>query len=339
MAPFARRHDADRIAFKEKMSSKHKTVQALSSAAELKASLKAKAGVAFTSLKKAFRSLDTDKSGSLGVAEIQMMVENFGFATTPDQMRDLMMDLDPDGSGQVDYREFLKVFAEDISGTEEGGVGFDMQEQAAGKRTEFLEKMEKKHLKVQEATCVKDLKAKLKQKAGVAFTSLRKAFRSLDKDGSGALGYDEMRGMLNNFGFPATDETFAEFMLEMDPDKSGQVDYREFLTMFAEDITGGVETGGIGFDMQEQADSKRKAFLAKMESKHLQVSLIDTAAELRAKLSEKAGIQYTSIRRAFRKLDMDGNGTLGYPEVRKMLADFGYPATDQAFGEFMQALQ
>ena len=104
-----------------------------------------------------------------------------------------------------------------------------MQEQAASKRAAFLKKMESKHLKVKELTDVNELTAKLKEKAGVAFTSIRKAFRKLDKDGSGSLSYDEMRAMLNNFGFPASDSCFAEFMKECDPDSSGHIVYTEFM--------------------------------------------------------------------------------------------------------------
>lgn len=60
-----------------------------------------------------------------------------------------------------------------------------------------------------------------------------RAFRYYDKDGSGAIDYDEFREFLSHrYNLHLNDYQFHRLMQECDPDRSGEVDYDEFLGFF-----------------------------------------------------------------------------------------------------------
>jgi calcium-dependent protein kinase len=58
-------------------------------------------------LKNTFLSLDTDNSGVLSMDEIQEGLKNSGFKNIPDELQKVMDSVDADGSGMIDYTEFI----------------------------------------------------------------------------------------------------------------------------------------------------------------------------------------------------------------------------------------
>jgi len=57
---------------------------------------------------------------------------------------------------------------------------------------------------------------------------LRAAFRVFDKDGSGSLSADELRGVLTTMGEKMSDAEVDEMLAEADVDGDGQINYAEF---------------------------------------------------------------------------------------------------------------
>lgn len=58
-------------------------------------------------LKNTFLSLDTDNSGVLSMDEIQAGLKEAGFTNIPDELQKVMDSVDADGSGKIDYTEFI----------------------------------------------------------------------------------------------------------------------------------------------------------------------------------------------------------------------------------------
>eukprot|EP00347_Sterkiella_histriomuscorum_P009949 403339257 len=60
-------------------------------------------------LKECFGSLDGDGSGSIGIEELEEPLIGLGFADTRDEVQDMVDAVDEDGSGQIEFQEFLSI--------------------------------------------------------------------------------------------------------------------------------------------------------------------------------------------------------------------------------------
>ena len=65
------------------------------------------------------------------------------------------------------------------------------------------------------------------------FKQLKKLFNEIDDDGSGLLERDEVRELADNLGVTLSTAELDEAMAEMDEDRSGEVDFEEFVSWFA----------------------------------------------------------------------------------------------------------
>ena len=68
------------------------------------------------SVRRAFRLADSDKSGTLDFDEIRGVLKNMNIDMTAEQAVSFMKCIDPDGSGEIGYDEFLARFGQDIAG-------------------------------------------------------------------------------------------------------------------------------------------------------------------------------------------------------------------------------
>lgn len=58
-------------------------------------------------LKEMFSTLDVDKDGTITMLELKNGIDKLQLAGLPDNMKELMLAMDSDGSGSIDYTEFL----------------------------------------------------------------------------------------------------------------------------------------------------------------------------------------------------------------------------------------
>ncbi|XP_066398045.1 probable calcium-binding protein CML13 [Miscanthus floridulus] len=57
-------------------------------------------------IKEAFDLFDTDNSGTIDAKELNVAMRALGFEITEEQIRQMIADVDKDGSGAIDYEEF-----------------------------------------------------------------------------------------------------------------------------------------------------------------------------------------------------------------------------------------
>jgi Ca2+-binding EF-hand superfamily protein len=60
-------------------------------------------------LKECFNSLDDDKSGSIGIEELEGPLIGLGFADTREEIELMIKEVDADGSGMIEFDEFLMI--------------------------------------------------------------------------------------------------------------------------------------------------------------------------------------------------------------------------------------
>ena len=72
-------------------------------------------------LRRVFDSFDADGSGAVSVEEMAAMVKRLNLKLTPAQVKKLVADADPNGSGEIDFKEFTVVLRKQLK--EGGGLG------------------------------------------------------------------------------------------------------------------------------------------------------------------------------------------------------------------------
>lgn len=66
-------------------------------------------------IKEAFDLFDSDKSGQIDVEELKAALKNLGIDAKNQTLSNMMADLDKDGSGQIDFNEFIDMMTAKMS--------------------------------------------------------------------------------------------------------------------------------------------------------------------------------------------------------------------------------
>ena len=178
-------------------------------------------------------------------------------------------------------------------------------------------------------------------------TMVRELFEAADKDESGIIDRDELRGIMKEMGNPLSPAQLDAAMLEMDSDGSGEIDFVEFSTWWSK-LSSTQTLKAQGKDPQEEyykemfdkADTGGEGSLDRDELRELMVELgrpmadheLDTAMQL---MDEDGGgtVDFDefrkwfswlvdgdmTIRKIFDSVDADGSGNLDHEEVRVAL--------------------
>merc|ERR1719240_2059265 len=146
-------------------------------------------------LKGIFDSIDEDRSGYLDRAELANLAERAGRHLTDRQLDDAMNHMDADGSGQVDFDEFVDWWEHGKIEPPQGSAAFQR----------ISEQVERK---------VRDV---------------RTLFRKFDENCDGTVSHKEFRdGLSVQLGINLSDAEFQELMQTIDEDNSNEIDYNEF---------------------------------------------------------------------------------------------------------------
>ena len=73
-------------------------------------------------LRPVFHKFDVDGSGTVSTEEMASMLSLLEMDLTPDEVAQLMVDADPDGSGEIDFEEFYAVLSKQIREGNGGGL-------------------------------------------------------------------------------------------------------------------------------------------------------------------------------------------------------------------------
>lgn len=133
--------------------------------------------------------------------------------------------------------------------------------------------------------------------------SLRKLFKQLDADGSGALDRDEVKMLAAAGGKALSQRQLSDAMAQMDKDGSGEVDYEEFEQWWQHGILNPPK-----------------------------------GTEVFRRITNQLETKFSNFRSVFRKFDENHDGTLSQHEFRKGLENCGIVLDDREYGELMQTL-
>jgi len=179
----------------------------------------------------------------------------------------------------VDHEAFLKRFGHGKKAAQHGGIldiGLINPRDIARTRGCTTPKIEL-------STAEKVLKTKL----ATQFDECAKAFRSFDYDHNGTVSFEEFRKLLHRFNISLHNESQERLLFNaVDPDGSGEIDYREFLAHYGFELKP-KETAGIGVTLHNVHD--KRAITRKLQLSKFQSSAEDKAAAAQQRRNLRKG--------------------------------------------------
>lgn len=178
-----------------------------------------KASQKFRTVREAFRHVDSDKDGSISRSEMRYFFLAYNF---PRAEADKFFDyLDKDGSGEVDYDEFVSLVGPFIQPD-------NLPINASGKREwRNLAKRNASPRKCDIARDFQDVLELIRVKAVQRFSNAREVFNFVDVNYDGTITREEMQQFFGKFNLP--EHRANAFFDRLDEDESGAVEYMEFL--------------------------------------------------------------------------------------------------------------
>lgn len=149
-------------------------------------------------LREAFALFDKDNDGCITSKELMTVMNGLRLQITEQEIVDLINNVDVDGSGTVDFNEFLRMMSRShyhvnrVQGRSGSGEH--------GRHAEELEEM-------------------------------RQAFRVFDIDGNGVIDENELKITMFNLGENLSDGDVKQMIKLADRNGDGKIDYEEFIAM------------------------------------------------------------------------------------------------------------
>uniref|UniRef100_S4RH47 EF-hand domain-containing protein n=1 Tax=Petromyzon marinus TaxID=7757 RepID=S4RH47_PETMA len=254
----------------------------------------------YGNLQRAFRAFDGSGSGTLAVEDFVSVLRSFTLPLAPEAMLRVLTQLGIKATGKVPWELFLAKFPNPQS----IGNGQTLPMRSSHRVNPFRG--------ADESTSASEVLARLRKHILECYPSLKEAFLALDINRQGRVTRQELRRLVEGFGFRMGDGHFRELMLLLDPGHSGFVDYTDFLCLFEprETLVG----------------------LTHRVNGHKTTDILTwKAAEeiLRDKLTER----WKDVCEAFDSCDQDADGFITQDNLRAILRRFGPSLSDEHFNK------
>lgn len=137
---------------------------------------------------------------------------------------------------------------------------------------------------------------------------LKKVFKRFDANGDGKISSSELADVMRALGSPPTADELRRMMTEMDTDRDGFVDLKEFMD----------------FHCGDEGKEIRDAFEIYDQNKDGKISARELHRVLKS-LGDGCSIEDCS--RMIRSVDSDGDGSVDFEEFKKMMSRAKRPSS------------
>jgi calmodulin len=135
--------------------------------------------------REAFNTFDQDGSGTIDTQEMKLLLEAIGEAPTEEELFRFMADVDEDGTGEIEFAEFLRAFEKQRGGQQEVEDELDTLDAfvalgGSGDKTGFIDTGRLIHV--------------VKDEFGMTI-KIERLIEELDKDKDGKINYQEFAAL------------------------------------------------------------------------------------------------------------------------------------------------
>jgi Ca2+-binding EF-hand superfamily protein len=234
-------------------------------------------------MRKIFEQFDEDKSGSVDANELRPLFATVGINMKPYQVEAIVKEYDLDGSGEVDFEEFVVMMIKLLGRR----VRCDCINYYEYLTDEMIDKYEE-------------------------------AFRQADIGGSGSLTRDELSKMIKKMGIQLSKEQLDDIIREVDRDGSGFIEFDEYCAMLVK-LTGvRKRINAREYIEKDHIDNYRAAFNGFDTSKDGTISVKELDRLLRMM---NIVLRVDQIDALLTKYDADGSGEIDFTEFLSMMVD------------------
>ena len=308
-----------------------------------------KLGDRFSTVRRAFRTMDKDKSGNITRVELKNILDTFCLPMEHEEFEQLMNHFDSDHDGYISYEEFLSIVANEIqpqilagnAGLQQNG---DVQPQKPSNFDENNKRRPKRQFQTEySSSYVRPGYIPLKsldelkiyhdfiKKISTEFKSLEEAFMAIDIHREGYITKDELKEVLDNFAFKMSNSQFEALVNVFDTDHDGKISFREFLQQVKhcnDEEAAEEEDARIREMLEFDKSPAAQRRLQKIKSKTKKL----TSYEF---LMEKIWENSDTIHEAFKKMDTDRSGSLSAAELKSMLDSYAFKVPDEVFANML----
>jgi len=163
---------------------------------------------------------------------------------------------------------------------------------------------------------------------------VRRAFRKLDEDASGALSHAEFRRLLEGLNLYMVNDEFKKLMARYDPDHDG-IQFKEFMLAFGLDYESQLSEIGTFLGTRNKQQARKVMLLAEKQAALVDKHRSMTAEQVHEELTNKIALMRNEVGRAFRFIDENANGVLSHEEFRALLDRWNISITPPEFKRLM----
>ena len=181
-----------------------------------------------TVLVKAFKYFDLDNSGQCSISDFLKAITKIGITGFSESDLEQIFNLyDTDGSGELDYKEFVGGIFSNNSVNNESRNPKKVQAET----TSPVKRMSKQeYLETEEVdNILQKIRSKLASRGVRGICSIARNFRIIDDNNSQSLDMNEFRKAAKDFRFGLSEQEVEKAFLAFDRDNTGIIDYDEFL--------------------------------------------------------------------------------------------------------------
>ena len=164
----------------------------------------------FTDMRKAWKYVDLDNSGTVNRQELERALKMWGIEMSPAHVAQLWKACDTTGDGEISYAEFVSALARDTAGSTVAPAA------PAAPRLTAQEQMQKDMLRATEDSL------------NSRFSNMRQAFKYVDLDNSGTVNRQELERALQMWNLPMSEEKVDALWAACDVDGSGGMGHTDW---------------------------------------------------------------------------------------------------------------
>ncbi|KAJ8910441.1 hypothetical protein NQ315_016986 [Exocentrus adspersus] len=272
-------------------------------------------------LKNAFDTFDVEKKGSIGTVMIGTILSMLGIQTTDQMLKDIINEVDEDGSGELEFEEFITLASR-----------FMVEEDAEAMQQELKEAFRLYDKEGNGYITTKTLKEILKELDDkLTSDELDMMIAEIDSDGSGTVDFDVLKSTFDAFdvdkkGYIEADmigtimdmlgthviaEELDRIISEIDEDGNGEVSFEEFANLAARFLVEEEDEDTEAIQMELKGafrlyDRDGNGFIT-----------IEVLREILRELDEK--LTEDDLDNMVDEIDTDGSGTVDWEEFKAVM--------------------